>query len=178
MGAQNGEAVCLSRGAKEKDKSDTITPFGRAFYNREADYFVFPYILILFIGVLTATLTAVYWSISAVAVAQVLRQLQIHARDLHLFRNTWYRFGTLYGFIAVCFICVLNIQAVLAMAWAVLTKWLVIGRRQEGSYVWDKSSYCKSLFGVVSIHRLIKSSHRPTMAATPDSVKSTQQGIR
>jgi hypothetical protein len=138
--------VCLSRGSKEKDlKGDTITPFGQAYYKRKADYFVIPYIGILFIGILTATLTAVYWSISAVAVAQALRQIQIHLRPLHLFRNTWYRFGLLYGLIAVGFILVLTTQAVLAMVWAILTKWLVIGRRKEGTYLWDKSSYCELL---------------------------------
>lgn len=146
MGSQNGQAVCLSKGSKEKEpKGDTITPFGRAYYKREADYFVIPYIGILFISLLTATLSAVYWSISAVAVAQILRQLQIHFHDLQLFKNTWYRFGLLYGLISLCFICVLNVQSILAMAWVILTKWLVIGRRKEGVFLWDKSSYCESL---------------------------------
>jgi hypothetical protein len=147
MGAQNGQAVCLSRGPKEKDlKADTISPFGRAYYKREADFFVIPYIGILFTSVLTAALSAAYWSISAVAVAQVLRQLQIHLRWLHLFREVWYRFGLLYGLINICFICVLNIQAVLAMAWVILTKWLIIGQRKEGPHLWDKSSYCALFF--------------------------------
>ena len=147
MGAQNGQAVCLSRGSKEKDfKSDTTTPFGRAYYNREADYFVIPYIGILFIGLLTSVGSAIYWSMSAVTVAQVLRQLQIHLHSLRLFKDTWYRFGLLYGLIALCFICVLSIQGVLAMIWVVVTKWLVIGRRKEGPYPWDKSSYCEFLF--------------------------------
>lgn len=144
MGFQDGQTVCLSRGSKEKGfKGDTITPFGRAYYNREADYFVIPYIGILFTGVLTAAASATYWSISAVSVAQVLRQLQIHLHGLHLFKDTWYRLGLLYGLVSVGFICVLSIQAVLALAWVVLAKWLVIGRREEGTYLWDKSSYCK-----------------------------------
>jgi len=155
MGAQNGQAVCLSRGTKEKEpKGDTITPFGRAYYEREADYFVIPYIGILFIGVLTATLSATYWAASAVTVAQVLRQLQIHFSDLQLFDDVWYRFGLLYGLIAVCFICVLNVQGVLAMIWVILTKWLVIGRRKEGTYLWDKSSYCEFHFGFTRFIRL------------------------
>jgi len=147
MGSQDGQAVCLSRGSKEKElQADTITPFGRAYYKREADFFVIPYIGILIIGLFTATISAAYWSISAVAVAQVLRQLQIHFRALGLFKEIWYRFGLLYGLITICFICVLNIQAILAMAWVILTKWLVIGQRKEGSHPWDKSSYCECLF--------------------------------
>jgi hypothetical protein len=147
MGAQNGQAVCLSTGPKEKDvQAGTITPFGRAYYKREADYFVIPYIGILLTGVLTGALSAAYWSISAVAVAQALRQLQIHLRELHLFKEAWYRFALLYGLITIGFICVLSVQGVLAMAWVILTKWLIIGRRKEGPHLWNKSSYCESFF--------------------------------
>lgn len=146
MGAENGQAVCLSRGPKEKVlQGDTITPFGRAYYKRQADFFVIPYIGILCIGILSAALSAAYWSISAVAVAQALRQLQIHLRDLHLFKEAWYRFALLYGLITLGFICVLNTQAILAMIWVIITKWLVIGQRKEGAHLWDKSSYCESL---------------------------------
>lgn len=91
-------------------------------------------------------MSAAYWSISAVAVAQALRELQIHTLHLHLFKEVWYRSALLYGLITILFICVLNIQAILAMGGVILTKWLVIGRRKEGSYPWDKSSYCESLF--------------------------------
>jgi hypothetical protein len=173
MGAQNGQAVCLSRGPKEKDfKSDTISPFGRAYYNRKADYFVIPYIGILITGILSAVISAAYWAMGAVTVAQVLRQLQIHLPELRLFQEVWYRFGLLYGLIALCFICVLNIQAILAMAWVILTKWLVIGQRQEGSYLWDKSSYCESVSCALLPHTLIGSSDRPTVAVALDSVKT------
>lgn len=152
MGTENGQAVCLSGGPKEKDlQGDTITPFGRAYYKRQADFFVIPYIGILFTGILTAAVSAAYWSISAVTVAQVLRQLQIHLRDLRLFKEAWYRFALLYSLITLCFICVLNIQAVLAMIWVILTKWLVIGRRKEGLHRWDKSSYCESVLSVLLI---------------------------
>ncbi|KAJ7470173.1 hypothetical protein B0H11DRAFT_2434312 [Mycena galericulata] len=38
---------CLDEGsAAKEDDPDTTTPFGRAFYKREADYFVFPYVLL------------------------------------------------------------------------------------------------------------------------------------
>jgi len=177
MGVQDGQAACLSRGSKEKElQADTITPFGRAYYKRKADFFVIPYIGILFIGVFTATMSAAYWSISAVAVAQVLREQQIHLHHLGLFQERWYRFALLYGLITTCFICVLNIQAIIAMAGTVLTKWLVIGRRKEGPYPWDKSSYCESLL-VLLIHRLIRCSqcsHRPTVAIAHGSVKTAQ----
>jgi hypothetical protein len=125
------------------DDPDTTTPFGRAFYKREADYFVFPYAMILAVNILIATLSATYWSISAVAAAQLLRQLHLHQHHIRIYRTVWYRPGMVFGFIALCFIVVLNLQAFFALIWVVLTKWIIIGRRRDGRYPWDKSSYCQ-----------------------------------
>ncbi|KAJ6485731.1 acetyl-CoA synthetase-like protein [Mycena sanguinolenta] len=134
---------CLDEGKFEQDDSDTTTPFGRAFYKREADYFVYPYVMILFVNVAIATLSAAYWSISAVSAAQLLRKLHHYTRWLHIYHPAWYRPAVMYGLIAVSFIIVLNIQAILALWWVVVTKWLLLGRRKEGRYSWDKSSYCQ-----------------------------------
>lgn len=144
MFSARGQAIRFAAGFKDVDpNSDTTTPFGRAFYKREADYFVFPYFLLVLINIIVGACSAAYWSISAVAAAQVLRQLQIHLPQLHLFKDSWYRFGTVYGLIAVSFVIVLNLQALGALLWVILTKWIVIGRRREGPYHWDKSSYCQ-----------------------------------
>jgi hypothetical protein len=136
---------CLDEGSSSKaDDPDTTTPFGRAFYKGEADYFVFPYLLILAVNIIVVILSATYWSISAVAAAQLLRQLHLHHnRLLHIYRPVWYRPGVIYGFISISFIIVLNLQAILALVWVIVTKWIVIGRRRDGRYAWDKSSYCQ-----------------------------------
>ncbi|KAJ6605825.1 AMP-dependent synthetase and ligase [Mycena sp. CBHHK59/15] len=135
---------CFDEGSPSKaEDPDTTTPFGRAFYKREADYFVYPYAMILVIHVLIATLSATYWSISAVAAAQLLRQLHLHQHGIHIYVPVWYRPGIIYGFIAISFVVVLNIQALFALAWVIAAKWLVIGRRRDGRCAWDKSSYCQ-----------------------------------
>ncbi|KAF8921420.1 acetyl-CoA synthetase-like protein [Mucidula mucida] len=142
LGCQRGEPICLNKGSKETDpKSDTTTPFGRAYYKRKADFFVLPYIMILAINIAVACLSAAYWSIGAVAAAQGLRQLSIHFPVL--FEPQWYTFALIFSFIAVGFIACLDCQAILAMLWVVITKWIVIGRRTPGQYEWDKSSYCQ-----------------------------------
>ncbi|KAL0576753.1 hypothetical protein V5O48_005243, partial [Marasmius crinis-equi] len=143
MGNDRGEAICFSRGFPQTEKDDTITPFGRAFYQRKADYFVYPYIFVLFVNVFVSALSAAFWSIAAAVAAQLLRQLHIHFRHIGLFHGKWYTFGVLYGFIASCFIFMLSIQVILALLWVIVTKWIVIGRRQSGQYHWDKSSYCQ-----------------------------------
>ena len=133
--------MCLNKGAPETEKTDTTTPFGRAYYKRQADFFVLPYIMLLSINIAVACVSAAYWSLAAVSAAQALRQLTIHFPQL--FIRTWYTFAIIYGLITVAFIAALDGQAILAMLWVIITKWLVIGRRQAGRYEWDKSSYCQ-----------------------------------
>ncbi|KAJ7753545.1 acetyl-CoA synthetase-like protein [Mycena metata] len=136
---------CLEDGSGKDLNRDTITPFGRAFYQRKAGFFVFPYTLLLAINVTITALSAAYWSISAVAAAQILRRIDLHhsQRVTEIYRPSWYRPGTIYGLIAVCFVIVLNLQAILTIAWVIATKWIVIGRRRDGQYAWDTSSYCQ-----------------------------------
>ncbi|KAJ7075250.1 acetyl-CoA synthetase-like protein [Mycena belliarum] len=136
---------CLDKGSSPKhEDTDTTTPFGRAFYKGEANYFVFPYALILAINILLAALCAAYWSICAIAAAQLLRQLRMHANHvLHIYRPVWYRPGVIYGFVATSFVIVLSAQALLALACVITAKWVLLGRRREGRYAWDESSYCQ-----------------------------------
>ncbi|KZP11554.1 AMP-dependent synthetase and ligase [Athelia psychrophila] len=143
MGNDHGEAICFNRGTAGAKPTETITPFGKAYYKREAPYFVFPYALLVLINLFVAALSATYWSISAVAAAQLLRQFHIHLTRRDFFSEHWYQFGTLYGLIACCFVVVLNIQAMGALLWAILTKWVIIGQRKEGRCAWNESSYCQ-----------------------------------
>ena len=146
MGSERGEAVCFKQGVKEttnEDDTPTITPFGRAFYKREASYFVFPYILLLVINLFVAILCAGYWSIAAVVGTQVLNLLRIHLPQLHLFDRGARQIFILFGLISCWFVVTLTLQAVVALLWGITTKWAIIGRREQGSYDWDKSSYCQ-----------------------------------
>ncbi|KAK7050753.1 peroxisomal-coenzyme a synthetase [Favolaschia claudopus] len=136
---------CLDDGSNKDLDRDTITPFGKAFYQREAPYFVFPYALILAINVFTAALSATYWSVSAISAAQVLRRIDLHNNQeiTTIYRPSWYRPGIIYGLIALCFVVVLNLQGIVAILWVIVTKWLVIGRRRDGQYLWNVSNYCQ-----------------------------------
>lgn len=137
--------ACLDDGSTKDVNRDTTTPFGRAYHKREASYFVLPYIIILAVNILITVVSAAYWSISAVAAAQILRRIDIiNSREvLHIYRVSFFRPGTIYGLVAMCFILVLNIQGILALTWAVGIKWLFIGRRKDGPCAWDTSSYCQ-----------------------------------
>jgi len=122
---------------------DTISPFGKAFYKKEASFFVFPYIMILVISATTTAFSAMYWSISAVGSAQIMKHLQIHLQHFELFAPRWYRFGILYAIISTCFIIILSAQGIISVLWVITTKWALMGRRTPGRYDWDQSSYCQ-----------------------------------
>jgi ABC-type multidrug transport system fused ATPase/permease subunit len=109
---------------------------------REANYFVYPYVILVTINIIMAASSAAYWSISAVTAAQLLRLIIQHAPS-RVFEENWWLFGILYGLIALFFVIVLNLQAMVALLWVILTKWVVIGQRKVGRYDWDKSSYCQ-----------------------------------
>ncbi|KAF9563625.1 acetyl-CoA synthetase-like protein [Agrocybe pediades] len=144
IGNDKGEAICLTRSSNEKegvDTHDTVTPFGRAFYGNDANYYVLPYFMLLLISILNVTYSSLFWSISAVSAAQILRQAQIHLYNI--FQLHWYRFGLLYGIISMCFVVILSLQGLFSMFWVVATKWIILGRRRPGSYDWDRSSYCQ-----------------------------------
>ncbi|EIN09770.1 acetyl-CoA synthetase-like protein [Punctularia strigosozonata HHB-11173 SS5] len=158
MGSENGEAVCFAKGKVEEDE-DTITPFGRAFYKRQAEFFVFPYWLLVIINILVSSLSAAFWSVPAIAAAQIMILFRRHAPNLHLFYPHTYNIAILFGLISMIFVVILFIQTVVAMAWVIATKWIVIGRRRVGPCEWDKSSYCQRWQLHLTLSRVLSRGH-------------------
>ena len=135
--SENGEAICLSKGYREglDSDTDTSTPFNRAFYEKKANYFVFPFPMVIAINVFVAMLSTLYWSLCTITVSQILH---------HIFRLHWNQLGILlYGIVAPCFIIVHSLLAILSVLFVVATSWLIIGSRQPGQYDWDQSNYCQ-----------------------------------
>ena len=139
-----GEAIYLKTALPEHSTgSDTITPFGKAYYKKEANFFVLPYAMIVVISATAMAFSAIYWSLSGIGSAQVLKQIQIHLHHLQLFAPRWYRFGILYGIIATCFTIILTCEGIITVLWDITVKWVLMGRRKPGLYDWDQSSYCQ-----------------------------------
>ena len=89
MGNDGGEAAMFSKGLGVEFDTDTITPFGKAFHKREANYFVFPYPLLVIINMFVSAASAAFWSIPAVAAAQILKQFHLHISHMGFFRTSW-----------------------------------------------------------------------------------------
>lgn len=163
MGSKNGSAVSFGKAARENKEAgvpadeETITPFGRAFYKRKATFFVFPYLMLVAINVIVAIFSSGYWATAAVGTVLSLNVLRSNFEYVStaIFSDHWYRPGLVYAFIAICFVIILNVQAFIAFLWVIGTKWAVIGRRREGRYDWDKSSYCQRWQLHLTLQRLL-----------------------
>ncbi|CAD6886851.1 unnamed protein product [Tilletia laevis] len=165
MGSKNGEAVSFGKAAKDNKEGaeavggedETITPFGKAYYRRKATFFVFPYLMLVAINLAMAIFSSAYWATPAVITVVTMNMLRIAFENKLpvLFNDHWYRPGLVYAYIAVAFIIAMTAQMLLAFCWVIGTKWAVIGRRREGRYDWDKSSYCQRWQLHLTLQRLL-----------------------
>lgn len=124
------------------DEEDTVKPFGRAFYERKATYFVFPLPLILLYNAILLSVGTALWSIP------IISALQITA--LYLRTDEAVVAGTMLhsqseGLLILVLFCSFSIFyvliTVLVSSLEIIAKWTLMGRRKEGTYNWDTSSY-------------------------------------
>ncbi|KAJ7153111.1 acetyl-CoA synthetase-like protein [Mycena crocata] len=139
-----GRECLQDRSGKDLNQAGS-SPFGRAFYQRKASYFVYPYFIIFTINTLMTAVSAAYRVIPPIAAAQALHWIDLDNRTLvqAIYRPTLVRPAIIYGLAPLCFVPVLNILAIVVIAFTIATKWIIIGRRRDGEYPWDTSSYCQ-----------------------------------
>lgn len=136
-------------------EKDTCKPFGRAFYRHEANYHVLRIWDIVIYSVLSVTVTTVYWIISIVFSLLALLAILNHSNPAGLKNGPWRPFS-LYGLLSSLLAGISGAQAFLALAIVICIKWTVMGRRKEGSYHWDKSSYNQRWQFLLACETLIK----------------------
>ena len=71
VGSKGGKAVMLQSGTDEAAHADTLKPFGKAFYLRQASYYVFPAWLHLLMNASFRCFAAAYRSLTLVSVIQL-----------------------------------------------------------------------------------------------------------
>ncbi|KAI3320385.1 acetyl-CoA synthetase-like protein [Xylariaceae sp. AK1471] len=131
---------------------DSTSPFGRAFYQHIAPYFVWRQWMVFLYSSFTVIFTNVYWS------AASLSSIQIVAK---VFQNTpwlgnggWYDPFVLFSLCTVLLSVLLATQSILALGSVIAAKWILLGRRQPGNFDWDKSSYCQRWQLFLAIERI------------------------
>ena len=161
LGVRNGNPILLEKGVEEvtgpiyvsdisptkiqmRGDESTIRPFGKAFYRGEANYLVLPLVAINLFTLLVRT------SFAIIGAAPVLGALHLAAGYFY----GWPISNRSYHYVPVS---TLNLYLILlgffmfthflhVVAWLLIdisSKWVFMGRRQEGRYNYDTSSYAQ-----------------------------------
>ncbi|KAL5624568.1 hypothetical protein BROUX41_004628 [Berkeleyomyces rouxiae] len=148
----------LSRFRKKSAKKVDVTsssPFGRAFYCGEAPYYVLGQFSCTLYSMFFAVFTKALWDSPTVATIQIVNTIYVNVeagtwRD----RDGHFHIPFLLGLMAGFNVAFLIFQIILVVGLVIATKWILMGRRQPGSYDWDKSSYCQRWQVYLGIERL------------------------
>ena len=161
VGAKSGEPVLLERGVEDTSEpimssevdpeslqmegdDSTLRPFGKAFYLREATYFVWPLWMIIVFTLFTRVLFA------ALHTLPMLGALQLGAAYIYGWTIALRQYDDIQVLSSYLFVVLLSFfiftHFVSVMIWfqiEVLSKWGLLGQREEGRYNYDSSSYCQ-----------------------------------
>lgn len=137
LGSQHGKALNVAPPDATYNTKDTLTPFGRAFYLHRASFSVYSlFTVALYNWTWQAFCTCYRNSPTALSLIICSHLLQFDFYDDHsvgqLFRMALLAFAPLY-----------LSMTVFALSVDIAGKWLLLGRRTQGEYPWDQSSYCQ-----------------------------------
>ena len=161
----NGKPVCLEKGQESKvvinpgmvassdipmtelqliGDASTIRPFGKAFYERRANYFVWPLSWIVSgsvcIKIFIATFHSLPLLMSLQCAAAMLYAVRIQDRD---YEGLQYRFVTIYFAVLLAYFWINILRVLVWLGIELCAKWTLMGRRQVGIYNYDTSSYAQ-----------------------------------
>ncbi|KAI0482944.1 hypothetical protein GGR56DRAFT_663621 [Xylariaceae sp. FL0804] len=137
VGSKGGEAICLSTGQ---------SPFGRAFYQKQAPYRVWGQLEVFLYSTSITIVTAVYWNVGSISAVQVVGRMfsDEDAAATGIFGPQHaYRPAALFVLFLGIIIGIMALQTMLVLLFLVAAKWVLLGRRRPGAYDWDRSAYCQ-----------------------------------
>lgn len=140
---ENGKSTTI-RSTPVTPPDQTLSPFGRAFYQQKAPYRVWSQTTIFLYSTLIICSIAIYWNIGSISAVQICARIfQDSETNAALLATRWYRPLGLYLLFTIIISVLMTAQSVLVLAIIVAAKWLLLGRRKPGNYDWDKSPYCQ-----------------------------------
>ncbi|MCW1385093.1 AMP-binding protein [Novosphingobium sp. KCTC 2891] len=138
IGQDGREApIELEAATTRRIEAPTLRPYGRAMYQGEANYAVWPLAAHIAFNIVWAAFVAL-WRTAPMIAALLLTRSVLIAEGPGL-RNTTDIVLLLAGFYVPLHLAF----AFGALGVLVATKWLIIGRRVEGEHFWTQSSYCQ-----------------------------------
>ncbi len=148
IGSTGGSVINAAPPDMWYGKKDTVTPFAKAFYHRDADYFVIPLTFIVIGNTVWHAFCTCYRH-AAMPLTLLLSHYVIYdatVSDLQLFKHIMLMSLTVH----------LGLHA-LAFGIDIGAKWIIIGRQIQGVYSWDISSYCQRWKMHLTMQQIMKS---------------------
>ncbi|KAI1421321.1 acetyl-CoA synthetase-like protein [Xylaria sp. FL1777] len=131
---------------------DTISPFGRAFYQHKAPYFVWRQWMVVLYSSISIIVTHAYWTAASISSIQVVAL--VFENTPWLGNGNWYDSFILFSLCSALLSVLMAVQSVIAIGFVIAAKWILLGRRQPGNFDWDKSSYCQRWQLFMAIERI------------------------
>jgi acetyltransferase-like isoleucine patch superfamily enzyme/acyl carrier protein len=139
VGNKAGCATMVSPEDLSYKTKSLVSPFGRAFYGSDANYCVVPLWLVVLYNTLWQGFCVCYHYcpiLLSLFVAHYFtndfNSASLLQKPFMLFRNS-----------ILAFVPVFVSLSLAALLFDIVSKWIVIGRRRQGDYSWDTSSYCQ-----------------------------------
>jgi acetyltransferase-like isoleucine patch superfamily enzyme len=189
FGSRGSEPICLEKGPESESSrprsaltvdlqklpmtgdDTTIRPFGRAFYEGKATYFVWPLSWIVAVTGMVKTLIAIFHALplllSLQGAAYWLFDGSIHERGYHPKPHS---FVTMYLAVHFVFFWVNILRVCLWFLIEVYAKQAIMGRRQEGRFNYDSTDYAQrwELYQLISkVRRFSRFNFLDFFAGTP-----------
>lgn len=161
FGSRGGEPVMLDKGVVSDDSNGTVMssevevdllqmegdestlrPFGKAFYHRDASYFVLPLSFMIFFTIVCKTAIATIHTLPLLgavhASAAYFYGLSYEGRA---YKSIEIAFPAMYVVLLSFFFLTHLFRVVLWILVEMGAKWAFMGHREEGRYNWDTSAY-------------------------------------
>ncbi|KAJ3022245.1 hypothetical protein HKX48_006667 [Thoreauomyces humboldtii] len=141
--AKKRQSQLLDKKRSSKGASTSSTPFGRAFYDGAANYHVLGQFPIFLYSMFIVIVVGFYWNVSTVSGVQVVAKL-VAGEHMHVLNKGEKERGVvLYSVFVGIISGLMTVQAIGALLVVISSKWILMGRRRQGNYNWDTSSYCQ-----------------------------------
>ncbi|UJR19404.1 hypothetical protein I4U23_022534 [Adineta vaga] len=156
IGSKEGNAVLWSHGEEQEStmKTETITPFGKAFYKHvKTGFWVMPLWLHVIYNLSLNIFRTIIWSSPIIVSIQLIARILRHISESST--HTIVEIGVYTFFLLIILLSFFYATvALITIVTEILFKWLLFGRRQSGEYNWDQSSYCQRWQLYIGIQRL------------------------
>lgn len=155
------EGLAPPRSSPDKRSASTVhdpnppehSPYNRAVYQKNAPYHVISPLAALAFSFTMTIFTSFYWNVPALSSMKLAARFFV---DWMEGVDSSYDALIMYALIVTCSAVLTSAFVVMALAFVILAKRLLVGKFEPGVFDWDKSPYCQRWQLLISVEKLIR----------------------